>query len=205
VARTPHPDHFTVLLVRLAPDRNAARERYADLCRRLRTVFQYRGCPNPDELVSEVLDRAGGRLQEMGDRFEESDPGRYVFGVAWDVARESFRRPPPEPVPERKDPADPGTDEPDEFEKLRSTCLDRCLSRLPEDDRDVVSEYYRGERRVRIQRRAALARDLALSPNALRLKVHFITRRMRRCVSRCVELGGMRPRSFPGGPRLAKS
>lgn len=166
-------------------------------------MFQYRGCPDADELVYETLDRAGRRLLEMGDRFEGSNPGRYVFGVAWNVARESFRRRTPEPLPEGQDLPDRAPDHGKENEELRSACLDRCLARLPEDDRRVTLKYHQGERQARIRSRATLARDLGVSPNALRLKVHRITRRLRQCVFQCMDEGGMSG-FVPAGPHLVK-
>lgn len=197
MAHTLHPDHFAALLERLGPDPDVAGERYVDLCRRLRTVFRYRGCPDADELIYETLDRAGRRLLEMGERFEGADPGRYVFGVAWNVARESFRRRSLEHLSERRELPDPGPDNAKEIAELRSACLDRCLAVLPADDRRVTLRYHQGEGQARIRLRAALASDLGLSPNALRLKVHRITRRLRECVYQCVEMEGLDGTSYP--------
>jgi DNA-directed RNA polymerase specialized sigma24 family protein len=207
MARTLHPDHFEALLQRLAPDRDLAGERYVELSRRLRTVFLYRQCPDPDELVRETLDRAGRKLLELGSRFEGNDPAPYVFGVAWNVARESFRRPSTEPLDDGKEIPGPGPAEEgeDEDKELRSVCLDRCLGRLAEDDRDLALKYYRGEKRAKIQQRATLARELGVSANALRLKVHRITRRLRQCVFECLELAGrLGGGAGPIGPRLVK-
>jgi DNA-directed RNA polymerase specialized sigma24 family protein len=190
MAHTLHPDHFEALLQRLAPDRDLAGERYVELSRRLRTVFLYRQCPDPDELVRETLDRAGRRLLELGSRFEGKDPAPYVFGVAWNVARESFRRPSTEPLDNGKEISNPSPADAEEDKELRSVCLDRCLERLPEDDRDLALKYYRGEKRAKIRQRAALALELRVSANALRLKVHRITRRLRQCVFECIELDG---------------
>ena len=128
MAQKLHPDHLAALLDRLGPDRDLAGERYVELARRLRTIFRYRGCPDVDELVDETLDRAGRRLLELGDRYEGSDPARYVFGVAWNVARESFRRRSPEPLPEGREIADPGPDDPDETRGAQER-LSRPVSR----------------------------------------------------------------------------
>lgn len=204
VAQKLQPDHFAALLDRLGPDRDLAGERYVELARRLRTIFLYRRCPNVDELVDETLDRAGRRLLELGERYDGSDPARYVFGVAWNVARESFRRRSPEQLPEGKEIPDPGLTA-DENEERRDVCLDRCLDELTEDDRRLALAYYQGEKGFRIRRRAALARELGVSLNALRLKLHRITRHLRQCVFDCMGPGGdlagipVRP-----GPHLVK-
>ncbi len=190
VAPTLSPDHLDALLRRLAPDRETAGRRYVQLSQRLRTVFLYRGCLDPDALVAETLDRSGRKLAELGDRYEGKDPAPYVFGVAWNVARESLRRRAPDPLPEGREIPDPGPPDPTGTAELRSTCLDRCLEELGEDDRRLTLRYYEGEKRERIQSRAALAADLGVTANALRLKVHRLTRRLRQCVFRCIELRG---------------
>jgi DNA-directed RNA polymerase specialized sigma24 family protein len=205
MAHTLLPDHFEALLKRLAPDRDLAGERYVELSRRLRTVFLYRQCPDPDELVRETLDRAGRKLLELGSRFEGKDPAPYVFGVAWNVARESFRRPSTEPLDDGKEIPSPGPAGLEEDKEARSGCLDRCLGRLPEDDRDLALKYYRGEKRAKIQQRATLARELGVSANALRLKVHRITRRLRQCVFECLDLAaGLEAVPVRPGPHPVK-
>jgi DNA-directed RNA polymerase specialized sigma24 family protein len=205
VAQKLHPDHLAALLDRLGPDRDLAGERYIDLARRLRTIFLYRHCPDVDELVDETLDRAGRRLLELGDRFEGSDPARYVFGVAWNVARESFRRRSSEPLSEDREIPDPGSDDADESKELRDTCLDRCLGQLSAHDRRLALQYYEGEGGTRVRRRAELARDRGVSLNALRLKVHRLTRHLRQCVFDCVGGGGeLALAPIPSGPHLVK-
>jgi DNA-directed RNA polymerase specialized sigma24 family protein len=185
------PEHWEALLRRLGPDREVAGARYEALRRRLVHVFAYRGCDHPEELADETLDRSGRKLQEMGSGFVGEDPSRFVFGVAWNVARESFRRPSTVPLPdawERPGPPAPEAEE-DEAE-LEKACLDRCLGGLSSADRCLVLGYHEEEKSARIRRRSALARELGLSPNGLRLRIHRITGRLRDCVVRCVASGG---------------
>ena len=205
MAHTLQPEHLEALLQGLASDRDVAGERYVELSRRLRAVFLYRQCPDPDELVRETLDRAGRKLVELGSRFEGRDPAPYVFGVAWNVARESFRRPSTEPLEDGRQIAGPSSADAEEGAERRSVCLDRCLERLPEDDRDLALKYYQGEKRAKIRQRAALADELGVSANALRLKVHRITRRLRQCVFECMDLAE-RLKAVPAreGPHLVK-
>jgi len=186
---------FEALLGRLAPDRDAAGTRYEELRVRLVSVFEYRRCPHPEELADETLDRAARKLWELGDRFSGGDPARYVFGVAWNVARESFRRPATLPLPDGFETrARPGALPPDERDERAAACLEHCLGQLAEDDRDLVLGYHAGARRARIERRAGLARGLSLTPNALRLRIHRLTARLRECVEACLARGAMEPR-----------
>src|SRR5262245_11300075 len=91
-------DQFEALLAQLGPDREVAGARYEQLRRRLMAVFEYRRCAHAEELADETLDRVARKVREMGDAFDGSDPARFVFGVAWNVARESFRRTTPLPL-----------------------------------------------------------------------------------------------------------
>jgi DNA-directed RNA polymerase specialized sigma24 family protein len=181
------PEQFDTLLHRLGPDRELAGTRYEQLRRRLITLFDYRGCPHPEELADETLDRAARRLEEMGTEFVGSDPARFVYGVAWNVARESFRRRSTVSLPERWEgpgPAEPPGAEDEERERM---CLDRCLDRLLPAERRLVLAYFEGERGARIRRRSELATELSLSLNALRLKIHRLNGRLRECVVRCLD------------------
>ena len=183
-------ESFHVLLRWLANDPEAAAVKYLELQRRLTAVFEYRRCPHPDELTDETLQRVGRRLKELGSEFKGPDPIRYAFGVAWNVARESFRRP-------------AGVSLPDGWENRRATapsavgteldesCLEACLARLGSDDRQLVLDYHRGEGSDRIRERSDLANARDLSPNALRLRIHRLTARLRECVVRCVEQDGL--------------
>jgi len=185
-------EQFDALLQRLAPERELAGKRYEQLRERLVSLFEYRGCANAEELADEALDRAARRLQEMGDEFVGSDPTRFVYGVAWNVARESFRRRTPIPLPDdwegrRVAPAAGAEDEAAERERA---CLETCLDALATAERRLVLAYFEGEKSARIERRASLAEELGVSSNALRLKIHRLTGRLRECVLRCVSQPG---------------
>jgi hypothetical protein len=110
--------------------------------------------------------------------------------VAWNVARESFRRPAAISLPaewERRGSAGPTA----EHDEQGEACLESCLQRLAAAERSLVLGYHEGERSARIRRRHDLARDLGLSQNALRLKIHRLTLRLRECVVACMEQGGL--------------
>jgi DNA-directed RNA polymerase specialized sigma24 family protein len=205
MAQALRSDQFEELLRRLAPDRDLAGERYEQLRRRLITVFTYRRCAHPEELVDETMDRVARKLAEMGTDFEGSDPAPFVFGVAWNVARESFKRHATVPLPDHWDVPDPSPPLREEGPPLEDSCLERCLQRLAEEERTLVLKYFQGEKRAKIRHRWALAAELRLTPNALRLKIHRLTRQLRTCVFHCVDLRGrlglVTPRLVPASPK----
>ncbi|MFI4943207.1 MAG: hypothetical protein ACHP85_08085 [Burkholderiales bacterium] len=185
MGRPLRSEQLEALLQRLGPDREQAGVRYEQLRRSLITVFGYRGCSGPDELADETLDRAGRRLLEMGTAFEGNDPTRFVFGVAANVARESYKRRPTLPLPETWEVPDrPAVGLEDD--ELRERCLDQCLERLEDSERSLVLGYYEGEKSAKIRHRSTLASEQGVSPNALRLRIHRITTRLRECVFECV-------------------
>ena len=176
---------FDALLLTFAPDRDAAGVKYVELRSRLVTVFTYRGCANPEELADEAMDRVARKLLESPPA--GGDPRALVFGVAWNVARESFHRAPAVPLPDDWDQPDPhGPFQADDGPDRGQKCLERCLGRLQEGDRVLVLTYFEREKRAKIAHRLGIARQLGISANALRLKIHRITQQLRLCVSGCM-------------------
>jgi DNA-directed RNA polymerase specialized sigma24 family protein len=189
-------EQLEALLQQLGPDRDVAGAQYEQLRRRLVVVFEYRRCRHPEELADETLDRVARKILEMGGEFDGSDPARFVFGVAWNVARESFRRRSPEPLPEEWERPAGATSRADDDEPEHA-CLDRCLEQLTPPERALLLGYHQGEKSARIRRRSELAGELGLSPNALRLKIHRLTGFLRGCVFQCMGSNGT---AEAGGP-----
>jgi DNA-directed RNA polymerase specialized sigma24 family protein len=179
-------DEFEALLRQLGSDREQAGHAYEELRRRLVTVFAYRGCVAPDVLADETLDRVARKVSEAASA-DWRDLRPFVFGVAWNVARESFRTMRTVSVDEL-DPADtrrPGTSIAVE---RRHACLDSCLTRLRSDERRLVLDYFQADRQEKIAIRSAMATRLRITPNALRIRVHRVTATLAACMRQCLEL-----------------
>jgi DNA-directed RNA polymerase specialized sigma24 family protein len=190
MARTLTAAEFDALLERFASDRDVAGARYVELRERLLTVFIRRGCANPEELADETMDRVARKLGSLtiaaGD-----DPRPLVFGVAWNVARESFHKRRAVALPDDWDP--PSQEKDLGFEhhsRAGAECLDVCLLQLDDSERTLIVCYFRGEKRAKISGRIGLARDLGITANALRLRVHRITQSLRPCVIECMARHG---------------
>src|SRR5262249_46169865 len=116
---------------------------------------------------------------------EPKEPYRYFHGVArWlllEVLREQERgrqalsRQPP-PVSNPKMPEAP--DRPYE-------CLQRCLQGLPSHSRELLMQYYEGERGGKIENRQKLAEQMQIPLNALRIRCHRLGKKLEACVSDC--------------------
>src|SRR5262249_45177667 len=139
-------------------------------------------------------DRVARKLLEIGDRFEGADASRFVFGVAWNIVKESFHRRRETALPEGWDVEDPVKFDPEAERGDRGeACLERCLRALSDADRELVLKYFQEDKRAKIAQRSSLARELRISPNALRLRIHRTTTQLRDCVRSCLETSNPRP------------
>jgi RNA polymerase sigma factor (sigma-70 family) len=158
------------LLQALDGDPSAAGRRYEILRWKLIDLFAWRRSENPAELADETLNRLARRLIQ-GEPIEKIES--YALGIARMLLKETARR------REQRDIAlreiqilQPG--ETENTEMLEA--FERCLDALPESSRTLIARYYSGER-------TALARELGLSVNALRVRALRIRRKLYQCVT----------------------
>lgn len=164
--------------------------------RRLVRYFDYRNCSSPDDLADEALNRVARKLEEKG-AIVGATPAHYCYIVARLVLLECVRRKehdgPSLDDTERSGgvmaslaaPSEPATNMVVK-EKL-FTCLERCLSKLRTQDRELILEYYRGAQREKIERRSQMATDLGLTMNALSIRACRIRTKLEACVKACSE------------------
>src|SRR5262249_41368422 len=72
----------------------------------------------------------------------------------------------------------------------RFGCLERCLGQLADDQRELILEYYRDDRRGRIERRRALADRLGARRETLANRAQRIRNRLEACITRCIRARG---------------
>jgi DNA-directed RNA polymerase specialized sigma24 family protein len=65
------------------------------------------------------------------------------------------------------------------------SCLERCLDSLSRPERQLILEYYLGEKRVKIDRRSELATRLGITMNALSIRACRIRHKLEACVREC--------------------
>ena len=68
-------------------------------------------------------------------------------------------------------------------------CLEHCVSRLSDNERQIVARYHEGQGRSKIETRKLLAEKLG-GVNALRIKVCRIHKTLRLCVLDCLSRSG---------------
>jgi DNA-directed RNA polymerase specialized sigma24 family protein len=193
---TLNPEAFRRFLSWLDEGVDSGGERYLEMRRRLARYFDRRSCPSPDDLADETLNRVARKLEEKGKIVDVSS-AHYCYIVAKFVFLEFGRR------SEHNQTSlddNPGSSQvlaglavpsrPDVEVKAKEKlfdCLERCLRKLQREDRQLILEYYRGERRAKIERRSELAARFGLTLNALSIRACRIRSKLEICVSTCAK------------------
>ena len=176
------------LLSHLDPDREAAGEKYVRLQLRLSSFFEQRRFSPPDEHAGVVLDRLARKFDE-GEAVQNATG--YALGIARLYALELSRRPVVEgvddwgAVPVSAERLAAGRAQEPDGEDARLSCLDRCLDRLPAQERRMVIGYYQDDKRAKIDNRRELSSLLGINMNTLRIRVMRTQRRLEKCVTDC--------------------
>jgi len=68
----------------------------------------------------------------------------------------------------------------------RVVCLRGCLETLSNENRELILEYYQGEKREKIQNRKRLMERLGIPVNTLRMRALRLRERLQGCVEECL-------------------
>jgi DNA-directed RNA polymerase specialized sigma24 family protein len=179
------PTALASLLAFLGPEEEAAARAYERIRRRLLKIFEWRGCDRPEELTDETFDRVARKLAD-GLEVEADDPLRYFCGVAYRVFKEVLREEQKarSALAEIRHLPPPAAADPEAERRLG--CLDVCLGELGPARRDLLLRYHAGDGRERIDDRQALAEELDVPLNALRIRVHRLRVKVEACVRDCL-------------------
>jgi len=183
------PKALEGLLDLLGPDRDAAGRKYEQIRVKLHRIFEWRGCPYPDELVDETMNRVAHKVTG-GVEVRSEDPFRYFCGVAQMVFKEVLReqRRKREALAEVRY-AEETVGEPEhEADDERLGCLQQCMDELTDEHRHLILTYYEGDGGRRIRRRKKLAADLGVAMNALRIRAFRLRSQLEQCVRECAAM-----------------
>ena len=171
------PEAFNKLLRWLDPDPEKAGAKYEKIRLRLIGIFSCRGCYNSEDLADETINVVITKIDWLLENYE-GEPALYFYGVGKKIYLGSLKtKPVPEPPPL-----------PDKSEvEQQCRCLDRCVEQeLTESERDLVLRYHEKEKGEKIRLRKQIARELGISLNALRIRVHHLHSRLRPCIEQCL-------------------
>ena len=173
---------FRLLLNWLDTNVELAGEKYERIRARLIRIFVGRGCYEAELLADRTIDRVISKVPHIQSTYV-GEPAAYFYGVANNIHLEWLRTRKHEvEIIEIPDKGAETTDEGD----LGYDCLESCLEKLSTDAREIILEYYRDEKRAKIERRRALAEARGISIGALQIKTSRIRATLSTCVGDCV-------------------
>jgi DNA-directed RNA polymerase specialized sigma24 family protein len=180
---------FDKMLAILDQDREAAGRKYEVIRSKLQKFFECRGCSIPNELADETINLVARKIAR-GQEITGDEPSRYFYGVARNVIREYWRRsarcsPSIECLPRvyhpSEDPAEAAQRRVERYvSDRRLERLERSLRALTDENREAIIKYYDCEDSSKISGRRALAREMGIHSNTLRLRVHRIKIKLKR-------------------------
>lgn len=185
-------ESFDRLLAWLDPDRERAGLRLEKIRRRLIRLFRGRSCPlhDAESLADKTIDRVAQKLPEIIENYV-GEPEKYFYRVADYIYKEYLKDPHKRsPDKEFSDNENPRPDTPardDADKERRYDCLEECLKKLDEKSRQLIHDYYRQEKRAKIDHRQELADRLGIDLPTLRTRVYRIRQQLRKCVDECLQ------------------
>lgn len=171
-------DAFDKLLTSLDEDRDTAGEKYLEIRSNLIRFFQWRGTPFPEDHADETINRIAKRVSE---KEEIRNPASYYLGVArmllLEINRERIREQQAlTELPVTSFESKSSEDSDERIESLRS-----CLRHLSDENRQLILQYYHGDKGEKIDSRRKLSERLGISVNTLRMRALRIREELQRC------------------------
>ena len=172
---------FDQLLASFAPDREAAGKKYLEVRENLIRLFVWRGCPYPEDHADETFNRVARKISE-GEEIRNTPA--YVIGVARLLVLEIIKA----DSKQREALAEfQRTDVSEDTQtELRIECLQQCLRGLSPDNRELILQYYQGDKRAKIENRRQLSDRLGLAINSLRMRALRLREELQTCVEKCL-------------------
>jgi DNA-directed RNA polymerase specialized sigma24 family protein len=176
-------DAFDKLLIAFGGDRESGSEKYLEIRGNLTRFFEWRGCPFPEDHADETMNRVAKKVAE-GE--EILNPAGYAMGVARLLLLEIVKGRQREQSALTEIGRESEDYEAEDDGEGRLTCLRNCLQTLSPDNRDLILQYYQGEKSEKIQNRKKLMERLGVPVNTLRMRALRLRERLQGCVEECI-------------------
>ena len=173
---------FDKLLVAFDVDRETAGRKYLEIRNNLTRFFEWRGCSFPEDHADETINRMAKRVFEGEAILNHSG---YAMGVARLLLLEINKGRQREQSALAELGAAPDVYVPEDDDESRLTCLRSCLQTLSPDNRELIVQYYQGEKGEKIQNRKKLLDRLGIPVNTLRMRALRLRERLQACVEEC--------------------
>ena len=173
---------FDKLLVAFEVDRDTAGRKYLEIRNNLTRFFEWRGCSFPEDHADETINRMAKRVFEGEAILNHSG---YAMGVARLLLLEINKGRQREQSALAEIGAAPDVYVPEVDDESRLTCLRSCLQTLSPDNRELILQYYQGEKGEKIENRKKLLDRLGIPVNTLRMRALRLRERLQACVEEC--------------------
>ena len=176
---------FDKLLLALGGDgdgRDGGGEKYLEIRGNLIRFFEWRGCPFPEDYADETINRMAKRIAE-GE--EILNPAGYAMGVARLLVLEVLKSRQREQAALNEMAVNTEAYAAESDDEDRIECLRQCLDGLSSDNRQLILEYYQGEKGDKIRNRKKLLERLGIPVNTLRMRALRLRERLQACVEEC--------------------
>jgi DNA-directed RNA polymerase specialized sigma24 family protein len=174
---------FDKLLVAFDVDRDTAGRKYLEIRNNLTRFFEWRGCSFPEDHADETINRMAKRVAEGEAILNHSG---YAMGVARLLLLEINKGRQREQSALAEIGAAPDVYVPEDDDESRLTCLRSCLQTLSPDNRELILQYYQGEKGEKIENRKKLLDRLGIPVNTLRMRALRLRERLQACVEECL-------------------
>lgn len=174
---------FDKLLASFGEDTDSAASRYLEARSNLVQFFIWRGCPFPEDHADETINRVAKRMAE-GE--EIRNPFGYLIGVARMLLLEINK----ERAREQKaleEMTRPQVAADSEEPEARIDCLRDCLKNLSDDNRELIIQYYQGEKGAKIENRKKLTERFRIPVNTLRMRALRLRDKLQLCMEACLK------------------
>ena len=175
-------DNFEKLLDWLHSDRETAGQIYETIRNRLVKIFYARGYSAAEEMADETIDRVAKKSKALSETYQ-GEPSRYFYAVAKNISLEYSRKPKFEELPVilvKEETAN-------EQVEIYHQCLDKCLTKMPSNQHQLIIEYYQGEKQAKIKQRKLIEMRMGIPSQTLRVRVLRMRKILQECVSKCVQ------------------
>lgn len=173
-------ENFRLLLSWLDPEPDVAAKEYERIRLRLIKFFSCRGCYEAESLADNTIDRVTLKAPKIVKEYV-GRPDLYFYGVAKNIHKEWLRA-----VERERHISSIDFTVTEDVIDQELDCLESCLDKLSAETRELVLEYYRNEKRAKIETRKNLASRLGISTGALQIRVSRIRAQLSVCVSECI-------------------
>lgn len=180
-------ENFDELLAWINPDRELAAAAYLDIRRALVKIFGWRHCADPEGMTDETFERVANQVHHLRATFE-GDPKLFFYGVARNLIKEYERTAKCQvSIEDVQLVCAPAQEVDEETSEMREECLSACLQKLASEKRDLILAYYAREKGAKIVHRIAMAKQLGVSLETLRVRMYRIRLALEQCIERCLD------------------